>query len=124
MHKPYILIFILIFSISGCANVENDVLTGETVSEWDFDHHVHFKKTILAEDHYQLEVITSSKVGFSRLATFLLRKSYRICGHYNYKLEMIQGIEGFDDRRAMPNYIHPSLMAKVECKPESTQSNN
>ncbi|MGL1958667.1 MAG: hypothetical protein OCD00_15275 [Colwellia sp.] len=30
---------------------------------------------------------------------------------------MFDGIEDFDDKRAMPNYIFPSLKAKVECKP-------
>jgi len=76
---------------------------------------VQFIQTKLAKNSYQLEIIPSSKVNFERLATFLLRKSYRICQHYHYKLEIVQGIEGFDDRFAMPNYIFPSLIAKVEC---------
>ena len=84
-------------------------------AQWDFDHQVQFIQTKLTKNSYQLEIIPSSKVNFERLATFLLRKYYRICQHYHYKLEIVQGIEGFDDRFAMPNYIFPSLIAKVEC---------
>ena len=74
--------------------------------------------TKLAVNHFQLEIIPSSKVNFERLATFLLRKSYTLCGGYHYKIEMLQGIEGFDDKRAMPNYIFPSLIANVNCSVE------
>jgi hypothetical protein len=54
-------------------------------------------------------------VPFERLASFLIRKSYSLCGNYHYKLEMIKGIEEFNDKEAMPHYIFPSLTAKVEC---------
>jgi len=110
----------LFFSIvlSACTNLDNDKVNDSTNSQWDFDHHIQFIQTKLADNHYQLEIIPNNKVNFSRLATFLLRKSYRLCAGYHYQLEMVQGIEGFDDKRAMPNYIFPALIAKVECKPK------
>ncbi|MCW8865927.1 MAG: hypothetical protein OQK22_13620 [Colwellia sp.] len=112
---------ILSVTVTGCVNVETTSANSNGATQWDFDHNVQFKQIKLAKDHFQLEVITNSKVSFDRLATFLIRKSYSICGSYHYKLEMIQGIESFDDKRAMPNYIFPSLIAKVECKPEVKQ---
>lgn len=105
----------LYFSLSACANLDTKKINNNGATQWDFDHQVQFRQTKLATNHFQLEVIPNSKVSFHYLATFLIRKSYRICGNYHYKLEMIQGIESFDDKRAMPNYIFPSLMAKIDC---------
>jgi hypothetical protein len=84
--------------------------------EWDFDHNIQFRHTQLSTNSYQLEIIPNNKGKFERLAAFLLRKSHIICGKYHYKIEIIRGVEGFDDKRAMPNYITPSLIAKIECK--------
>jgi hypothetical protein len=106
------------FSISACTNLGTKQENHNDITQWDFDHHVHFTQTHLAENYFQLKIIPTNKVGFELLATFLLRQSYSLCQHYHYKLEIIQGIEGFDDKRAMPNYIHPSLIAKVECQPK------
>jgi len=102
-------------TFSACSVVNTQNLLNRSAAQWDFDHNVQFRQTKLAINHYQLEIIPNSKVKFERLASFLLRKSYNLCGHYHYKIEMIQGIEGFDDKRAMPNYIFPSLIAKIEC---------
>lgn len=85
-------------------------------AQWDFDHQVQFRQTEMANNSYQLEIIPNNKVTFTRISAFLLRKSYQLCRQYPYQLEILQGIEGFDDKRAMPNYIFPSLVAKVECK--------
>jgi len=108
-------IFILVGCfISACAGptvLEN----GQTKSEWDFDHHLQFKKTKFDDNNYQLEVIPNSKVSFERLSAFLLRRGYLICGTYGYKLEMITGVESFDYPRASPNLIMPNLTAKLEC---------
>jgi len=109
---------ILSLSLSACANINTQNASNNGAAQWDFDHHVQFKQTQLANKHFQLEIIPNNKINFERLATFLIRKSYRLCGSYHYKLEMIRGIEGFDDKRAMPNYIFPSLMAEVECIPK------
>lgn len=104
---------LLSISLSACsAQNKKDV----AATQWDFDHQVQFKQTQLSTNDYLLEVIPNAKVGFERLSVFLIRKSFSLCQHYRYKLEVLQGIEGFDDKRAMPNYIHPSLKAKVQCK--------
>lgn len=107
--------FITVLSLTSCAQSENNLPLGTAMSEWDFDHHVQFKKTKFDEHNYQLEVIPNSKVNFERLSVFLLRRSYLICGGYGYKLELITGIESFDHFRASPNMIMPNLTAKIEC---------
>jgi len=106
---------ILSLALTGCANLDSQKANNNGAAQWDFDHHVQFRQTQSANKHFQLEVIPNNKVSFERLATFLIRKSYSLCGSYHYKLEMIQGIESFDDKRAMPNYIFPSLIAKIDC---------
>jgi len=111
-------IFTVIFlsiGLNACANISPNKSNSNSVTQWDFDHQVQFIQTQLTERHFQLEIIPNHQVSFERLAGFLIRKSYRLCGGYHYKLEMIKGIENFDDKRAMPNYIFPSLTAKVEC---------
>jgi len=98
------------FSVFGEESSLSDIDT-----QWDFDHGIQFRELEITPHYFQLEVIPNNKVKFERLATFLLRKSYRLCGGYHYKIEMIQGVEGFDDKRAMPNYIFSSLVANIEC---------
>lgn len=102
--------------LTSCANHYSQKARNSDAAQWDFDHDVQFIQTQLSHRLFQLEVIPNNKVSFERLSVFLIRKSYHLCKSYHYKLEMIQGIEGFDDKRAMPNYIFPSLIAKVECK--------
>lgn len=109
-----IVFFSLFNSIAACTTLTND--TSQNIIQWDFDHHLQFIQNQLNNRTFQLEVIRNNKTNFEQLAAFLLRKSYSLCGGYQYKLEMIQGIEGFDDKRAMPNYIPRSLIAKVECE--------
>lgn len=111
-----IIIYVTLFStIISCTNVDTSKNKEGSTTYWDFDHNIQFTQTKLADKYFQLEVIPNNKAKFHQLATFLLRKSYRLCGGYHYKIEIIQGIEGFDDKRAMPNYIFPSLIAKVKC---------
>jgi hypothetical protein len=110
-----IMSLILYSGLSGCVNVATQEAYDQGASQWDFDHQVQFKQTKIAEQYYLLEVIPNQKVNFDRLASFLIRKSYRLCGGYHYQIEMIKGIEGFDDKKAMPNYIFSSLTAKVKC---------
>lgn len=119
MLKIINLTTIITFSIllSGCTTRLNKT---ETVTKWDFDHQVQFSQTTLSNKHYQLEIIPNKRVGFDSLATFLLRKSFKLCKSYHYNIEMIQGIEGFDDKRAMPNYIQPNLVAIIECSIKKT----
>lgn len=118
--KKSIRIFMLLAGtmvISACANLDNNK-KAKSSTQWDFDHNVQFTQTTLSKNTYQLEIIARSKVKFETLSTFLLRKSYSLCQQYHYTLEIVQGIESFDDKRAMPNYIFPSLIAIVDCKPQ------
>jgi len=117
MNKiPQLILYTALFStITSCTSLETIINNDSSTFLWDFDHNIQFKETKLAYKYFQLEVIPNNEVDFERLATFLLRKSYHLCGHYHYKMEIIQGIEEFDDKRAMPNYIFPSLIAKIEC---------
>ena len=112
-HK-YILPPLCAFFLGACAGPSTAV-QGQAKSEWDFDHHLQFKKTQFDENHYQIEVIPNTKVSFERLSAFLLRRGYLICGSYGYKLELITGVESFDYPLASPNFIMPNLTAKLEC---------
>ena len=110
------LLFGCIIFLSSCSTLDNMNEAANTgSSQWDFDHHVQFKKTKIDEHNYHLEVIRNDKVNFARLATFLMRKSYDICGSYGYKIEVLEGVEGFLDKKAMPNFIQGSLVANIEC---------
>lgn len=108
------IIYLSLILLSACSSptvLEN----GQSIVEWDFDHNVQFKKTKFDNKHFQIEVISHNKGNFERLSAFLLRKSYRICGGYGYKLTMIKGVESFDHYRSSPNLIMPNLTAKLEC---------
>tara|TARA_R110002167_G_scaffold8869_2_gene40720 strand:- start:19479 stop:19826 length:348 start_codon:yes stop_codon:yes gene_type:complete len=108
-----ILFFIVLNSLIACSGLTDNKT--QSTPQWDFDHQVQFIQTQLNKNNFQLEIIPNNKVKFTQLATFLLRKSYSLCGGYHYKIEMIQGIENYDDKRAMPNYIASSLIAKIAC---------
>ncbi len=110
-----IIISCFCITFSACSVLDTEKPFKNSSAQWDFDHSIQFRQVKIATNHYQLEIIPNNKVNFERLATFLLRKSYSLCGGYHYQMEMIQGIEGFDDKRAMPNYIFPSLIAKIKC---------
>jgi hypothetical protein len=101
--------------LSGCAHLGQSTNSSNGKAQWDFDHQVQYRQTQLADNYYQLEVIPNNNVSFDRLASFLIRKSYSLCGSYKYKLEMIKGIEGYNDKLARPHYIFSSLTANVEC---------
>jgi hypothetical protein len=118
MSKLSYVLTTLCFSItlSACSATNSQTALNNGATQWDFDHNLQFRYTKLSTIAYQLEVIPNGRVKFDRLAAFLLRKSFIICASYNYNIEIIQGIEGFDDKRAMPNYITPSLIAKIKCK--------
>ena len=102
-------------TLSACSSFDTKTSLNGGAAQWDFDHSVQFRQTKLTTNRYQLEIIPNNKINFERLAVFLLRKSHQICGSYHYKIEIIQGVEGFDDKPVMPNYITPSLIAKLVC---------
>lgn len=108
--RLYFLIFLGVLH-SGCSNIEPQNGT----SQWDFDHNVQFKQTKLSENKYHLQVISKSDTHFSKLATFMMRRSYEICGTYGFTIEVLKGIERFTDRQSFPNLIMPSLSANVKC---------
>ncbi|NQZ20966.1 MAG: hypothetical protein HRT53_02825 [Colwellia sp.] len=97
--------------LSGCSNIEQQNGT----SQWDFDHNVQFKQTELSENKYHLQVWSKSDTHFSKLATFMMRRSYEICGTYGFTIEVLKGIEKFTDRQSFPNLIMPSLSANIKC---------
>jgi hypothetical protein len=104
--------FILpIFLLSACSSVE----TPNGASQWDFDHKIQYKKTQLSDNKYHLQVIPKLDTHFSKLATFMMRESYSICGTYGFKIEVLKGIEKVTDRQSFPNLIMPSLSANIEC---------
>ena len=82
---------------------------------WDFDHKLQYRQKSLANNKYRLEVLKTNKVDFNRMATFLIRQSYEVCGSYGYTLKMNSGIELFTDQMAMPNRVRKSLIAEVQC---------
>jgi hypothetical protein len=108
-----ILVFILAALFLTACTSSNKVNNN---SQWDFDHNLQYKETQLAEDKYLLEIIPKNDTYFSQLATFLVRRSYQLCGQYGYTLEVLKGVEGFNDRAGLPNLIQSSLSANVECK--------
>lgn len=112
----HVVFLILLMSLSSCAQSPNN-------GRWDFDHEVQFSESEVSPGHYKLSVIQQGDVPFEKLATFLLRRSLILCGEYGYKIEVLKGIEGFDDKRVAPNYIQPDLTAIIEC-PSNTSNNN
>ncbi len=104
-------LFFLGLLLSGCSNIEPK----NGASQWDFDHSVQFKQTKLSENKYHLQVSPKSDTHFNKLATFMMRRSYDICGTYGFTIEVLKGVEKFTDRQSFPNLIMPSLSANIEC---------
>ncbi len=112
MNKLNVLALSPLVMLLGCAqNIE----TPNGASQWDFDHEVQFKQTDLENGKVNLQVIAKQNTEFSKLATFLMRRSLRICKSYGFKIEVLEGVERFDDKLAFPNMIMPSLSANIEC---------
>ena len=103
---------LLALALTGCAN---NVETPNGASQWDFDHQIQFKQTDLKDGKHHLQVIAKQSTEFSKLATFLMRQSLRICKSYGFKIEVLEGVERFDDKLSFPNMIMPSLSANIEC---------
>lgn len=108
-----ILTFLLMGMLLGCT-----AHSGKNPStQWDFDHNIVFEQKLIKPDFYYLKVHSTNKTHFSTLATFLMRRSLQLCKSYGFKIEVLQGVEGFNDSEALPNLIMGSLAANIECKP-------
>jgi len=103
---------LLALALTACAS---NTPTKNGASQWDFDHRVQFKQTDLTAGKHHLQVIAKQDTEFSKLATFLMRQSLRICKSYGFKIEVLEGVERFDDKLSFPNMIMPSLSANIEC---------
>lgn len=106
------LIVVTTLLLSACSSQQS---LPNGASQWDFDHQVQFKQTDLKEGKHHLQVIAKQDTEFSKLATFLMRQSLRICKSYGFKIEVLEGVERFDDKLSFPNMIMPSLSANIEC---------
>lgn len=110
MFKVIFLFFALI--LAGCAQ-QSDYNQGQ--SQWDFDHNLQFSETRLSKHTFHIEIVPNKKARFDRLASFLMRRALELCQSYGFKLEVLKGVEEFDDRRSFPNLIMPRLAANIEC---------
>lgn len=81
----------------------------------DFDHNVHYQLEQLDDKNYHLTVARLGKARFGKMNLFATRKARKICGKMGYSITYLDGVEGFDDRKGMPNYIFPSLKVKITC---------
>ncbi|MBL4908470.1 MAG: hypothetical protein JKX78_00340 [Alteromonadaceae bacterium] len=100
-----------IFILSACAQAP--IKNGQ--AQWDFDHHLQFKQTKLAESQYHLVVVANNKTHFSQLVTFLMRRSLELCQSYGFKMEVLAGVETFNHKLESPNRLMPSLAVNLEC---------
>ena len=110
--KKTIALLVALVLLSACSNL---VATPNGASQWDFDHQIQFKQTDLKNGKHHLQVITKKNTEFSKLAAFLMRQSLYICKSYGFKIEVLKGVERFDDKLSFPNMIMPSLSANIEC---------
>ena len=109
----YILLGLITSVLMSCASQAPE--QNEGVLEWDFDHRLQFKNTQIDDRRYHLDIIRMGETTFTQLSVFLLRKSYRLCGEYGYQIKMLSGIEGFLDKKSIPNYIQGNLVAEINC---------
>lgn len=107
----YIPLILISLVLASCSTIEPE----NGASQWDFDHNVQFRQTDIDENNYHIVVIPDVKTRFSKLATFLLRRSMDICQSYGFKIEVLSGVEDFDAKFASPNLIMSSLSANLEC---------
>lgn len=98
--------------LTACVSQEA-LLAGQP--QWDFDHQLQYSETKQAERTYLLEIIPNDRIHFQKIAAFLLRQAYKRCQGYGFKLEVLQGIEGFDHQRQFPNMISERFQALVQC---------
>ncbi|GAA6204099.1 MULTISPECIES: hypothetical protein [Thalassotalea] len=104
-----IFVIILCLQISSCTLVKNDS------NNWDFDHDLQFNQQQLSENVYQVVIHRKKNTRFTQLSSFLLRHALEVCQVYGFKLELLEGVEGFYDKQVAKSYIQPDLKAIIEC---------
>ncbi|MGJ8692435.1 MAG: hypothetical protein ACSHW0_08135 [Thalassotalea sp.] len=108
----YALCVFSVIGVLGCSS-NSDYNNGEP--QWDFDHNLQFSETLISENNYHIEIVPNDRTNFSKLATFLMRRSLRLCQSYGFKIEVLKGVESYDHNRSFPNMIMAKLAANVEC---------
>jgi len=112
MKKIILLASVIV--ISACSSTDKKV----DHSQWDFDHHVRFEQTVISDNSYQVIVLRNNDTHFAQMSMFILRHAKTICSGSSYQLEVLQGVEDFDDKRVAQSYIQPSLIANITCQNE------
>ncbi len=103
---------LLFITFTSLATEQAPQNTSQTA--WDFDHKLQFKQTQLS-NKFRLEVIPNNKINFERMAGFLLRKSLKLCQGKSYNLQIIKGIESYNDQAYFPNRLSRTLIAEITC---------
>lgn len=117
--KSILIVFML--CMTGCAHIldgESEVSEGKI---WDFDHQVQFEQHKISDNNYSLIVRSTNRTRFSTLSAFLVRQSFQICKTYGFKIEIVDGIETYNDEKYIKSFIPASLEANIECKPSLNQ---
>ncbi|MDO7086447.1 hypothetical protein WNY51_16890 [Pseudocolwellia sp. AS88] len=114
-------LIILVFFISGCAQLFDNKPSVVDGTIWDFDHNIQFEQHKKSDNVYSLTIRSTSKTRFSTLATFLVRQSFKLCKSYGYKIEVLDGVESYNDERYITSFIPASLQANIECAPVVAQ---
>jgi hypothetical protein len=107
--KKLLLLSIVCLQITSC-NSNRDIS-----ANWDFDHNLKFEQKILPEKMYKVTIHRKKGTRFPQISAFLIRHAYSLCQSYGYKIEILSGVEGFNDKIVAKSYIQPSLQAKIEC---------
>ncbi|MFD2164948.1 hypothetical protein ACFSJY_01630 [Thalassotalea euphylliae] len=95
------------------------VVAKETKYQRDFDHQVQFAQEKTGEGIWRLEVSRQNDAKFATMVTFAARQGMKLCHRHGYDMKFVSGVEGFDDRRGMPNKIFPPLVVQITC-PKTT----
>ena len=108
LHKLIGTLGLVIFILTGCTNLKKD-------SNYDFDHQLQFKQQKSESGGFHIQVNATRNTSFEQLSSFLFRHAYKLCGSYGFTMEVLNGVEGVDDREISPSYIQPSLIANLTC---------
>ena len=110
-----IVFLVLCFLGVGCAQKLDGTSGAIEGKSWDFDHQVQFEQYKISDNLYNLRIRSTSKTNFAKLSTFLVRQSFKICKQYGFKIEVVDGVETYNDEKYIKSYIPASLEANIEC---------